>query len=116
MSESAGDADEMGLLNAWTNSGLKARVLVLVLATLVAIAVPASGIFLWIVNGTVVKLGTLFAEKQILFDRYRGLEALMREVSLAETVARAPVIGTDAPVQYEQRDDIGKPRKRLPSA
>ena len=27
---------------------------------------------------------------------------------------RSPVIGTDAPVQYEQRDDIGKPRKRLP--
>jgi hypothetical protein len=24
------------------------------------------------------------------------------------------VIGTAAPVQYEQRDDIGKPRKRLP--
>lgn len=64
----------------------------LVLATLVAIAIPASGIVLWLVNGTVVKLGTLFAEKQILFDRYRGLEALMREVSLAETVARAPVI------------------------
>ena len=28
---------------------------------------------------------------------------------------RSPVIGTDAPVQYEQREDIGKPRKRLPS-
>ena len=32
-----------------------------------------------------------------------------------ETLARSPVIGTDAPEQYEQRDDIGKPRKRLPS-
>ena len=29
---------------------------------------------------------------------------------------RSPVIGTDAPVQYEQRDDIGAPRKRLPGA
>ena len=28
---------------------------------------------------------------------------------------RSPVIGTDAPVQYEQREDIGKPRKRLPA-
>jgi hypothetical protein len=27
---------------------------------------------------------------------------------------RSPVIGTDAPEQYERRDDIGKPRKRLP--
>ena len=29
---------------------------------------------------------------------------------------RSPVIGADAPVQYEQRDDIGKPRKRMPRA
>jgi hypothetical protein len=28
---------------------------------------------------------------------------------------RSPVIGTGAPVQYEQRDDIGAPRKRLPA-
>jgi hypothetical protein len=32
-----------------------------------------------------------------------------------ESLPRSPVIGTDAPVQYEERDDIGKPRKRLPS-
>ena len=31
-----------------------------------------------------------------------------------ETLPRSPVIGADAPVQYEQRDDIGAPRKRLP--
>jgi hypothetical protein len=31
------------------------------------------------------------------------------------TLPRSPVIGTDAPVQYEQRDDIGGPRKRPPS-
>jgi hypothetical protein len=28
---------------------------------------------------------------------------------------RSPVIGTGAPVQYEQREDIGAPRKRLPT-
>ena len=32
-----------------------------------------------------------------------------------ESLPRSPVIGTDAPVQYEQRDDIGAPRKRLPA-
>jgi hypothetical protein len=32
-----------------------------------------------------------------------------------EHLERSPVIGTDAPVQYEQRGDIGAPRKRLPS-
>ncbi len=35
--------------------------------------------------------------------------------SRPETLPRSPVIGTDAPVQYEQRDDIGAPRKRLPA-
>jgi hypothetical protein len=33
-----------------------------------------------------------------------------------EALPRSPVIGTDAPVQYEQRDDIGAPRKRRPAA
>ena len=31
-----------------------------------------------------------------------------------ESLPRSPVIGTDAPVQYEQRDDIGRPRRRVP--
>lgn len=31
-----------------------------------------------------------------------------------EKLPRSPVIGTDAPEQYERRDDIGAPRKRLP--
>ena len=30
-----------------------------------------------------------------------------------ERPTRSPVIGTDAPVQYEQREDIGRPRKRF---
>jgi hypothetical protein len=32
-----------------------------------------------------------------------------------EALPRSPVIGADAPVQYEQRDDIGAPRRRVPS-
>ncbi|HXD56616.1 MAG TPA: hypothetical protein VN606_01780 [Thermoleophilaceae bacterium] len=35
--------------------------------------------------------------------------------SKPELMPRSPVIGTDAPEQYEQRDDIGKPRKRMPA-
>jgi hypothetical protein len=31
-----------------------------------------------------------------------------------ESLPRSPVIGTDAPEQYERREDIGAPRKRLP--
>jgi hypothetical protein len=33
----------------------------------------------------------------------------------ADALPRSPVIGTDAPVQYERREDIGAPRKRLPA-
>lgn len=35
--------------------------------------------------------------------------------TMPKSLARSPVIGTDAPEQYEQRDDIGQPRKRLPA-
>jgi hypothetical protein len=35
--------------------------------------------------------------------------------SKPERLPRSPVIGTDAPVQYEQREDIGQPRKRMPA-
>ena len=68
-------------------SSLRIRVLILVLLGFAAVAIPAYAAFNWIVASTVIQLGTLFAEKQILYDRYRGLEALMREVSLAETLA-----------------------------
>jgi hypothetical protein len=36
--------------------------------------------------------------------------------SRPETLPRSPVIGTDAPVQYEQREDIGAPRKSRPAS
>jgi hypothetical protein len=32
----------------------------------------------------------------------------------ADALPRSPVIGADAPTQYEQREDVGKPRRRLP--
>ena len=64
----------------------------LILAVFMAVAVPAFLAFHWIVDTTIVKLGTLFAEKQVLFDRYRGVDALMREVSLAETLVRSPAV------------------------
>lgn len=71
---------------------LRLRVLALTLAVFAAIAVPACLVFLHVVDATVLKLGTLFAEKQVLYDRYRGLQTLTREVGLAETLARSPAI------------------------
>ncbi|MDO8358789.1 MAG: diguanylate cyclase [Devosia sp.] len=73
-------------------SSLRTRVLLVTLLGFLAVAVPAYWGFTTLVNSTVVRLGTLFAEKQILFDRYRGLGALMQEVALAETLTRSPVV------------------------
>ena len=39
--------------------------------------------------------------------------AAARTLYVGERPGRSPVIGTDAPVQYEQREDIGLPRKRF---
>lgn len=73
-------------------NNLSARVLVFVLLGFAAVAIPAYAAFNWLANSTVVQLGTLFAEKQVLYDRHRGLGALMREVSLAETLAGSQAI------------------------
>lgn len=84
--------------------GLRTRVVALTLLAFAVVSVPAYFGFSFIVSSTVIKLGTLFAEKQILFDRYRGLSALMQEVSLAETLARAPAIRDFA--LYETNPEI----------
>src|SRR5262249_37665611 len=67
-------------------TSLRVQVLLLIVAVVVAVAVAGHVAFEWIVKSTIIQLGTLFAEKQVLFDRYRGLDALLREVSLAETL------------------------------
>jgi hypothetical protein len=52
-----------------------------------------------------VQAGSLAA--RLLYPEFRQ--------SRPESLPRSPVIGTDSPVQYEQREDIGQPRKQLPS-
>ena len=54
-----------------------------------------------------------------LRDAARGSEASRQlypetRQTRPPSLPRSPAIGSDAPVQYEQRDDIGAPRKRLP--
>ncbi len=71
---------------------LRVRVLVSILAIFAAVAIPAALGFGWIVDRTSEKLGRLYADKQVLYDRHRALEALMREIALAETLARSPAI------------------------
>ena len=47
----------------------------------------------------------------------RAARALYPDVrhTTPEKLPSSPIIGAGAPVQYEQREDIGAPRKRLPS-
>ena len=99
----AGPRDIIGLFR----TSLRARVVVLMLAILVAISVPAWLAFDRLVDSTAIRLGRLFAEKQILFDRYRGLETLMREASLADTLARSPAI-----VEWAADEDHPEKRAR----
>src|SRR3569623_1970690 len=71
---------------------LRTNILLLLLSGFFAVAVPAYWGFTTVVNSTVTQLGKLFAEKQILFDRSRGMGALMQEVVLAESLTRSPII------------------------
>ncbi|RYE07004.1 MAG: diguanylate cyclase [Hyphomicrobiales bacterium] len=73
-------------------ASLRLKILLVTLAGFALVAVPAYWAFTTLVSSTVVQLGTLFAEKQILFDRYRGLGALKQEVALAETLTRSPIM------------------------
>lgn len=73
-------------------SSLRTRVLLLVVAMLALVAVPAWIGFTHVVNETVLRFGTMIAEKQVLYDRYRGLDALNREMTLARTLARSPAL------------------------
>ena len=70
------------------------------------------------VEGAIASLQRLGPEARIIAGGSLAARQLYPEVrqSKPEQLARSPVIGTDAPVQYEQRDDIGKPRKRMPGA
>ena len=73
-------------------ASLHTRVLLLTVAIFIATAGAAYVAFDYLVDRAVVRLGTLFAEKQVQFDRYRGLETLFREASLAQTLARSPAV------------------------
>src|SRR3954469_4090006 len=80
---------------------LRTIILALTLCGFATVSIPAYWAFTTMVNSTIVQLGTLFAEKQILFDRYRGLGALMQEVALAETLTRSPIVADWARNEFD---------------
>jgi diguanylate cyclase (GGDEF)-like protein len=45
-----------------------------------------------IIDSLTLQFGTMIAERQVQYDRYRGMAALSREISLAEALSRSPVM------------------------
>ncbi|MFO7481683.1 diguanylate cyclase [Oceanibaculum nanhaiense] len=82
----------LAILSRSFKSSLRVRVFLLTVIVFAAVGACAYLAFNSMVDRAIIRLGTLFAEKQVLYDRYRGLETLFREASLAETLARAPTI------------------------
>jgi diguanylate cyclase (GGDEF)-like protein len=73
-------------------SSLHTRVLLVVAFTLALLAGPAWFAFNYVVDNLVLDFGAKIAERQVQYDRYRGLETLNSEIALAKTMIRAPAI------------------------
>jgi diguanylate cyclase (GGDEF)-like protein len=86
---------------------LRIKVLSISIVAFALVGIATAVSFNWIVDRTILTLGGLMAERQILYDRYRGLEALRREVALAETLMRSPTI-IDWAADELDRDKYGR--------
>lgn len=71
---------------------LKTRFFILIAAGFLLTAAGAYFSFQWVLDDIVQRLGTLFAEKQVLYDRERSLRPILREVTLARKLATSPTI------------------------
>ena len=78
------------LTAAWHS--LKTRFTILILAGFLLTGAGAYFALQHIVDRIVEELGTLFAEKQVLYDRERSLRPILREVTLAQKLAASPDI------------------------
>ncbi|WP_246473159.1 sensor domain-containing diguanylate cyclase [Pelagibacterium limicola] len=80
------------VLRRMIGSSLHTRVLLVIAAALAMLAGPAWLAFNHVVDNLVLDFGSKIAERQVQYDRYRGLETLKSEIALAETMSRAPAI------------------------
>jgi diguanylate cyclase (GGDEF)-like protein len=73
-------------------TSLTARVLLVGLLLIGLLGVVGFVTFSQVVDVTRVRLGTGFAERQVLYDRARGLGTLQRDMALAQTNARSEAL------------------------
>lgn len=82
----------MSLFSKLVGPSLRTRVLLLVVAALVFVGLAGWFAINQILTALTYQFGTMIAERQVQYDRYRGMAALNRELSLAENLARSPAI------------------------
>src|SRR5690606_13815161 len=80
------------LFGSIVGPSLRTRVLLLVLAALVLVGLAGWLAIDRIITSLTYQFGTMIAERQVQYDRYRGMAALNRELSLAGSLARSPSI------------------------
>ena len=74
------------------SASLTSRVLMVGMLLIGLLALVGFVAFGRVVDLTLVRLGSGFAERQVLYDRARGLGTLQRDVALAETNARSEAV------------------------
>jgi signal transduction histidine kinase len=72
--------------------GLQARFLLIVGSTALLLSLVVWGVFNSVVEHMVERIGMRFAEKQVLYDKSRTLQPLIREIALARQLADVPII------------------------
>lgn len=80
------------LIGRLAGPSLRTRVLWLVLAALVLVGLAGWFAINRIIDSLTLQFGTMIAERQVQYDRYRGMAALSRELSLAEALSRSPLM------------------------
>lgn len=80
------------LIGSIVGPSLRTRVLLLVMAALVLVGLAGWFAIDRVLGALTYQFGTMIAERQVQYDRYRGMAALNRELSLAESFARSPSI------------------------
>lgn len=80
------------LIGRLAGPSLRTRVLWLVLAALVLVGLAGWLAINRIIESLTLQFGTMIAERQVQYDRYRGMAALGQEISLAEALSRSPAM------------------------
>jgi diguanylate cyclase (GGDEF)-like protein len=71
---------------------LKPRFLLLTGLLIVATAIVAGVSFMWLAEGLIARWGARLAEKQVLYDKERTLQPLLREIALAQQLAASQAL------------------------